>query len=47
MKARLGDKKFQRTVEKAHKEIKKGKFGTLDTLYRIHRETIEREASLQ
>ncbi len=38
------DKKFQKSLEKAKKEMTGGKFGTLNSLYKIHRTTIAREA---
>lgn len=38
------DKKFQKSLAQGKKEISKGKFGTLDTLYNIHRKTIAQEA---
>lgn len=41
----LKDKNFQKTVAVAKKEIKKGNFGTLDSLYKIHRKTIIRESN--
>lgn len=31
------DKKLRKDIEKANQEIKKGQFGTLDDLYRIHK----------
>ena len=40
----LKDKSFQKTLVKGKKEIKKGKFGTLDSLYAVHRKTIMRES---
>ena len=36
--------RIQKEIEQAHKEIKSGKFGTLDDLYAIHRKTIERSS---
>ena len=40
----VNDKKFQKSIEKGYREIKNGKFKTLDDLYKTHRKTIEREA---
>lgn len=36
----LKDVNFQKGLEKNFKQMKKGKFGTLDRLYEIHRKTI-------
>lgn len=41
----LKDKNFQKSIAAAKKEIKKGNFGTLDSLYKIHRKTIIRESN--
>ena len=35
---------FQKALKKDHADIKKGKFGTLDDLYDLHRKTIIKEA---
>lgn len=40
----IKDKKLQKEIVKSSKEMKKGKSGTLDTLYDIHRKSIERES---
>ncbi|MBI5755016.1 type II toxin-antitoxin system prevent-host-death family antitoxin [Candidatus Peregrinibacteria bacterium] len=40
----LKDTKFQKGIEKNAHEMKKGKFGTLDTLHSIHQKTIKKEA---
>ena len=40
----LKDSKFQKSLARSRKEIEKGKSGTLDSLYAIHRKTIEKEA---
>lgn len=40
----LKDVKFQKGIEKEYQAIKKGKFGTLEKLYTLHKKTIEREA---
>lgn len=39
------DEKFQKTIEKSFGEIKAGKSGTLNDLYKIHRKTIVKEAA--
>lgn len=39
----VNDKKFQKSIEKSYREIKKGKFKTLDDLYATHRKTLENE----
>lgn len=39
----VNDKKFQKSIEKGYREIKSGKFKTLDDLYATHRKTLENE----
>jgi prevent-host-death family protein len=38
------DDAFQKTIKQAHKQIKNKKGGNLDNLYKIHRQTIAKEA---
>jgi prevent-host-death family protein len=40
----VNDKKFQKSIEKSAREIKAGKYSTLDDLYEIHKKAIAREA---
>lgn len=40
----LKDTAFQKTITKGYREIKKGKFGTLDELYNLHKKRIAGEA---
>lgn len=40
----LKDAKFQKAIEKDFEAMKKGKFGNLDNLHKIHRDTILSEA---
>ena len=38
------DSHFQKNLEKECRQMRKGRHGTLDTLYKIHRDTIAKEA---
>lgn len=40
----LKDTKFQKGIEKEYRAMKKGKYGTLEQLYAIHKKTIKKEA---
>ena len=40
----VNNPRIQKEIEKSYREMKKGKYGTLDDLYAIHRKTIERKA---
>ena len=41
----LKDVKFQKEMEKSKKDMKKGKYGTIENLYELHKKTIIKEAT--